>query len=653
MRLIKTILFTIISALIFSLWTCAVTAPEIFSDAAIRTEEPLGLRVKAVISSEDASDKDTYEYGFLVTRKVFLSGNKLTSYDLTLECKAYFDKGVAKGIVNGEDVNKFYDKNDTELYFAGHFYGISPRYYTDTIVARPYIISEMGTFYGEPFEMSLYDTAKRIYADKSMYEELSELDKEAILSIIVAVEGEPYYIDRNDFRIVLSSSVVKNSNPTYSVVYDLYNPFTGETLLGVKGRKASKNSDEISAMVQPFGTIVPMYDGIVQDTTEGYASGNIEEALPVWIASFGLDSELLSVCECDEMLSCKDCVHEYIARNSHDVSASLSTPVSVFENLSFTISSMTKLSEKDTSLLCYNTVDGKTAYSDYVKAYVSVDENGMCEYIIAIVNDGENSALDEKCLKHSSFDIDFYVDGKIYDTKNVLYNSSADLPIPPEKDGYIFEGWSDRENGDIIDVSNIPVTENVQYYAVFREIKKYTVTFYVENEAISSQTVREGTFAFVPDNPEIADAKFVGWATEKDSDTTSVVDISTFVIQGNTDFYAVFMTNPNSPEFMEKLNRGHTQLQSIKRITGKAKTALTTIKDTIALVLNEANNYNYIDRDYVTRVHGDKVDEVKKIVNEEMTKSERSQFVNLITSTVDKDVQDFLTDYFGISMDKI
>ena len=81
--------------------------------------------------------------------RVFLSGNRLTNYDLTLDCDIYFTKGVAKGYVGGENVDLFLEKNDTELLFAAYIHGIDPYYYTDTIVLRPYVQTEYGTEYGE------------------------------------------------------------------------------------------------------------------------------------------------------------------------------------------------------------------------------------------------------------------------------------------------------------------------------------------------------------------------------------------------------------------------------------------------------------------------------------------------------------------------
>ena len=721
MKNIKQMLAAFVSVMLFSVTGFALKSPEIYGRIDIKTEDLPGLRTVAVVDTDIASHENTVEYGFLVSRKVFLSGNGLTNYDLTLDCKVSFSKGVAKGVVDGETVDKFFDKTDTKLYFAGHFYGISPQYYTDIIVARPYIISVDKTAYGEPVEMSIYTAAKDICNDKELFESLPEEQKKILVSVITAVEGEPYDLCEKDMRIVVSAEVKKNANPTYSVYYDLYNPFNGEYLYGIKGRKSSKNYDEIALMLLENGNIVPMYDGIVQDTTAGYVFGNLSEFSTLWIG--GYDSGKLSLSPYDNTLKCKDCVKKYVFENSILVSAGVDTPVSVFdgdfEKMSFSASSMDKVQNKDVTLLCRN----GEVYSDYIKAYVSVNKEGMCEYIIVAVNDGENSALDEKCQIHSEYTANFYVDGRLYDSQSVLYNSFATLPVPPEKEGYTFKGWSMTENGTAADVESVFITENTLFYAVFEKNPVYyTVTFKVNGEEFALQQVLEGecpkeieipildgyefvgwssnqdgtvenpediavnentvyhavfekliiyydvTFIFdgealiqtkvlsgetatVPDiTPETPEGyKFVGWSTQEDGDRTSVIDVPSYVIEENTTFYSVIITNPNSDEFMEKLSRGYTQLISIKRSTGLTKEVLKLLTDCIGYVLEDAQDFVYVDKVYVGLTYAETVARTKAIVNEEMTSSERSAFVNLITSTVDKDVQDFLYDYFDIS----
>ena len=87
----------LILVLLFSMSVFASVSPEIIGEATIRIQDPMGLRIKATIDCEKAYDEYTYEYGFLVTRKVFLTGNGYTCNDLTFDCDIYFDKGVAKG----------------------------------------------------------------------------------------------------------------------------------------------------------------------------------------------------------------------------------------------------------------------------------------------------------------------------------------------------------------------------------------------------------------------------------------------------------------------------------------------------------------------------------------------------------------------------
>ena len=99
---------------------------------------------------------------------------------------------------------------------------------------------------------------------------------------------------------------------------------------------------------------------------------------------------------------------------------------------------------------------------------------------------------------------------------------------------------------------------------------------------------------------------------------------------------------------MEKLTRGYKQLKGIKRSTGLTKEVLGILTECIGYVLEDANNGQKIDANYVGREYKTMVDRAKTIVNVDMSSSEKSQFVNVITKTVDKDVQDFLYEYFDI-----
>ncbi len=651
MKRLKNVLLFLVVAVAICQTAYAFVAPEITGKGAIKAKEPVGFRVKAVMNIGQATDENTTEYGFLVTRKVFLDGDRLSNNDLVLDCKVYYIKAVAKGVVDGEYVDKFFEKTDYELFFTGFVHGIDSRRYEEIIVVRPYAVNDGAVYYGVPAEFSLYSAAKELKGGSS-YDELSQQQRDVVDSIIISVEGEPYVFDRKDCRIVASTKVVKNLNPTYSVSYDLYNPFTGEMLYGVVGRKQSKNKEEISSMLLQKGTIVNMWNGVVQDTYDGYADTIVTEDDLVWISDCDIENGTMNVVSFDVLLKCKECVSGYVKSDKkQSVVIDNDTFVTVVgENV--TTSTLDSIANKDNKLLCFNTKQGNVLYSDFVKAYASVDENGVCEYLIVVVNDNENSALDETCLNHTEFNVNFVVDGDSYASFNLLYGCTPCVPQVPEKEGHTFVGWSDDENGSIITPEEFAVTKDTVYYAVF-EINRYTVTFYVDEEPYDTQIKTFGECPTLPQKPEVRGKIFVGWSQVNGGEVT---EVNTVVICSDTSFYAVFEFKPNDPNLIEIMTRGLAQIKKI-RITQNSKNdiARDLIAECMTYVLADANNGIYIDKSYIYDAYEELARKIKKAIKEDMTEKERSAFVNIFTNTrnVDKDVQDFLIEYFDIDMTAI
>ncbi len=252
------------------------------------------------------------------------------------------------------------------------------------------------------------------------------------------------------------------------------------------------------------------------------------------------------------------------------------------------------------------------------------------------------------------YTVTFYVDGDIYDEQDVLEGECPVVPDDPELDGFVFLGWAKSENGSTVYPDRIEVTSNLKYYAVFEEeeeeIKYYNVFFWVDGEVYKDFEVAEGDSIGPPANPTLEEgATFAGWSLDEEGGKDDVIDVSSKIIKKDTDFYAVILRNPNDPELMEKLNRGYKQLSEI-RATGLARDAINVIKECVEYVIADANSGEYINKNYVSDNYGDMVDEVRITVNETMTSNERSSFINTITNTrnIDKDVQDFLIDYFDI-----
>lgn len=655
MKNIKRLIF--VFALTALLCASAVLAgsPEI-TGTSVRVEAPVGIRVSAEIDTPFGTS-DVEEYGFIVSRKVFLSGNGLLNTELVLGCNIYYDKGISYGYEDGELVDRFVDRNDDKTVFAAYLHGIPAYYYPEVFVVRPYArMADSSSVYGEPIEVNLYGEAKKVKADSELYELLNNSQKAVIDGVIIAVEGEPYTMDRKDFRIVISSKVKKNLNPTYSVYYDLFNPYTGEILRDVQGRKKSRSYSEIEEMLLEAGSVVPMYDGIVQDTADGYVADVLTSDSLTLIGGIDTSVMTLSTSLYDASLSCRECVKESVAENVlGSCYVSQETNVTVVNTIDATVTTadIQSVIDSDKSLLCcFDGADG-ISYSDYIKAYVSVSPDGVCDYIIVVVHPYEGNASDITCLRHTYFDVDFFVDGGLYDSRSVIYNGTPELPKSPEKTGYTFVGW-ENEDGEIVNPEGVAVTKNAEYKAVFeKEMVYYDVTFNFNGEVIEKLSVLSGETASEPEfEPECGEYKrFAGWSQTQNGGLADVVDVSKTAIYDDTDFYGVIETNPNSPEFLEKVQRGYKQLKKLKTSEELEKQALSTIKVCVGYIVDDALDFNFIDKNYAYDHYGEMVETVKNIVKVQMTATQRSAFVTFLTNPdkIDADVQDFIIDYFDIN----
>lgn len=115
----------------------------------------------------------------------------------------------------------------------------------------------------------------------------------------------------------------------------------------------------------------------------------------------------------------------------------------------------------------------------------------------------------------------------------VLKNDYAKAPTTPEKQGYLFVGWT--LNNEVVDLTTYAITENVTFVAKFE--KAYQVKFMSEEEVISFQTLIEGEQISIPSNPSKINYIFVGWSLNG----TDVIDNSEIgVAIEDITYYAVF-----------------------------------------------------------------------------------------------------------------
>ena len=132
------------------------------------------------------------------------------------------------------------------------------------------------------------------------------------------------------------------------------------------------------------------------------------------------------------------------------------------------------------------------------------ESNKVTENIILI-------ARFEEEVKEVYYTVEFIVDGKVYDTQQVLEKTSYKFPANPVKEGYKFIGW--YYNGQHWNFET-PVTSNMVMEAKFEEEVKevyYTVEFVVDGKVYEIQTVKEYTYITPINAPTKEGYNFLGW----------------------------------------------------------------------------------------------------------------------------------------------
>lgn len=123
------------------------------------------------------------------------------------------------------------------------------------------------------------------------------------------------------------------------------------------------------------------------------------------------------------------------------------------------------------------------------------------------------------CTHTAEYDVTYMNGTEVFYSAKV--EEGAALPVPtmdPTKEEddtytYTFKGWSLTENGEIVDLASVTVTEAMTFYAVFEQKPVYTVTFvdWDGETVLSEQKVEAGKAATAPEVPAREGYTFTGW----------------------------------------------------------------------------------------------------------------------------------------------
>lgn len=174
------------------------------------------------------------------------------------------------------------------------------------------------------------------------------------------------------------------------------------------------------------------------------------------------------------------------------------------------------------------TPDGEVVYQNgHVVTNLTAEPNGVINlyavweqaaYTVTLEVDGEKTVL------------------------TVAINAAVIFPFEPTKAGYDFIGWFLPDGTKYNDQ---PITRDTTLTARFA-IKKFTVTFLVDGEEYSVQTVEMNTAATLPTDPIKYGLDFVGWFYVLQDDTQYIDQ----AITENVTLIAVFVTTQQTVTFI-------------------------------------------------------------------------------------------------------
>jgi hypothetical protein len=141
-------------------------------------------------------------------------------------------------------------------------------------------------------------------------------------------------------------------------------------------------------------------------------------------------------------------------------------------------------------------------------------------------------------------------DGTSISSSQIKYGTSYTLTTPSAETGYTFQGWATSKDGSVTYKAgaSLSITGNTTLYAVYTR-NSYTVTFYSDGSAASTQTVLYEGSVTTPTAPAKDGYKFLGWAATENG---TVIDPASVKITENTNFYAVFELLPVSNITMDE-----------------------------------------------------------------------------------------------------
>ena len=179
--------------------------------------------------------------------------------------------------------------------------------------------------------------------------------------------------------------------------------------------------------------------------------------------------------------------------------------------------------------------------------------NTIAEYEQEIEN---YKQIIEDLKKINSCVVTFRVDGELYATQQVNKTESPVAFDNPASENYIFDGWTIAGSTEIVDPFTYSVTEDIEFVASIRKYK--IVTFTVDDEVVSTQSIVTDDELQLPAEPTKEHYSFLGWSL----DGENVIDLTSYSFTRDTNLIAVFEIITYSVNFVVDGEIYHSQILS-------------------------------------------------------------------------------------------
>ena len=136
-------------------------------------------------------------------------------------------------------------------------------------------------------------------------------------------------------------------------------------------------------------------------------------------------------------------------------------------------------------------------------------------------------------LRIESYNATYMVDDFVHEKYTVTYGAEVPVPDAPEKEGFVFVGWTPE-------IPGIMPANDLTFIAVFEKIS-YTLT-YDTNGGAGTVDKQTGDSAYIIGSnvPFRSGYNFLGWSTDKNSTSAEYIPGDTINLTADTTLYAVW-----------------------------------------------------------------------------------------------------------------